>query len=225
MTGLPSGTVTFLFTDLEGSTRLWEEHPDAMRDALARHDEILRAAIEAHGGHVVKTTGDGVHAVFATARRRDGARRSTRSARSAPSRGSETGPLRVRMGVHTGEARAARRRLFRPGVEPGGAARWRRRTAVRSSCSHADRGPGRATRCPRVLDWSIWASIGCGTCRRPERVFQVRASGADAATFPPLRSLDAFPGNLPVQLTSFVGRDDDVAGVAKALDRVAAGHA
>ncbi len=65
---LPSGTVTFLFTDLEGSTRLWEEYPDAMHDALARHDEILRDAIEKHDGHVVKHTGDGLHAAFATAR-------------------------------------------------------------------------------------------------------------------------------------------------------------
>jgi class 3 adenylate cyclase len=64
---LPSGTVTFLFTDLESSTRLWEEHPEAMKAALARHDEILRDAIESHGGHVVKTTGDGVHGAFATA--------------------------------------------------------------------------------------------------------------------------------------------------------------
>ena len=56
-----------MFTDLEGSTRLWEEHPEAMRAALARHDAILREAIAANGGHVVKTTGDGVHAVFATA--------------------------------------------------------------------------------------------------------------------------------------------------------------
>ena len=65
MTTLPAGTVTFLFTDLEGSTRLWEEHPDAMHGALARHDEILRGAIAAHDGHVVKTTGDGFHAAFA----------------------------------------------------------------------------------------------------------------------------------------------------------------
>ena len=64
---LPAGTVTFLFTDLEGSTRLWEEHPDAMKRALARHDAILRGAVESHGGLVVKTTGDGLHAVFATA--------------------------------------------------------------------------------------------------------------------------------------------------------------
>ena len=64
---LPSGTVTFLFTDLEGSTRLWQEHPDAMAGALARHDVILRDAVESHRGRIVKTTGDGVHAVFATA--------------------------------------------------------------------------------------------------------------------------------------------------------------
>ena len=58
MAELPSGTVTFLFTDLEGSTRLWEEYPDAMQGALARHDELFRAAIDAHGGYVVKMRGD-----------------------------------------------------------------------------------------------------------------------------------------------------------------------
>jgi class 3 adenylate cyclase len=100
---LPSGTVTFLFTDIEGSTRLWEEHPDAMRDALARHDELLREAIERHGGYVVKMRGDGVHAAFGTAdaglvaavaaqRAVDG------EAWSLPE------PLRVRMGLHTGAA-------------------------------------------------------------------------------------------------------------------------
>ena len=68
MTGLPSGTVTFLFTDLEGSTRLWENYPDAMPAALARHDELLRDAIESHHGYVVKIAGDGVHAVFASVR-------------------------------------------------------------------------------------------------------------------------------------------------------------
>ncbi len=64
---MPSGTVTFLFTDIEGSTRLWQDHPDAMQGELARHDDLVRAAIAAHGGHLVKTTGDGAHAVFATA--------------------------------------------------------------------------------------------------------------------------------------------------------------
>jgi class 3 adenylate cyclase len=101
MVELPTGTVTFLFTDLEGSTRLWEEHPDAMKTALARHDEILRASIGSHNGHVVKTTGDGVHAAF-------GAAHDALSAAVASQRalGSEpwgvTGPLIVRMGVHSG---------------------------------------------------------------------------------------------------------------------------
>ena len=81
MTELPTGTVTFLFTDLEGSTRLWEEHPDAMQGALARHDEILRDAIAAHDGHIVKTTGDGVHAAFANADERGARRGATRSSR------------------------------------------------------------------------------------------------------------------------------------------------
>ncbi len=71
MTELPSGTVTFLFTDLEGSTRLFQEYPDAMQGALARHDEIVRHAVAGHQGQVVKTTGDGFHAVFASAHGRD----------------------------------------------------------------------------------------------------------------------------------------------------------
>jgi class 3 adenylate cyclase len=69
MSDLPSGTVTFLFTDIEGSTRLWESHPEAMQRALARHDELLRSAVESEYGHVVKTTGDGLHAAFADATR------------------------------------------------------------------------------------------------------------------------------------------------------------
>ena len=67
MAELPGGTVTFLFTDIEGSTARWEGHPEAMRVALARHDALIRAAIVEHHGHVVKTTGDGVHAAFARA--------------------------------------------------------------------------------------------------------------------------------------------------------------
>ena len=105
MNGLPSGTVTFLFTDVEGSTRLWEEHPDAMHGVLARHDEIVRGAIESHGGHVVKTTGDGFHAAFATARDALDAALAAQQALTAepPSQGVS---VKVRMGVHTGEARA-----------------------------------------------------------------------------------------------------------------------
>src|SRR3954452_20410647 len=68
MADLPTGTVTFLFTDIEGSTRLWEEHRDAMRAALIQHDDLLRACIESHGGTVFKTVGDAFCAVFAEPR-------------------------------------------------------------------------------------------------------------------------------------------------------------
>ena len=67
MPELPTGTVTFLFTDIEGSTKLWERYPNGMKTALARHDEILRAAIETHGGYVFKTVGDVFCAAFAPA--------------------------------------------------------------------------------------------------------------------------------------------------------------
>ena len=103
MAELPAGTVTFLFTDLEGSTRLWEQHPDEMRSALARHDEILRAAVEGQGGVVVKTTGDGVHAAFGSAEHALEAAASGQRGLASEA-WEETGPLRVRMGVHTGGA-------------------------------------------------------------------------------------------------------------------------
>src|SRR3954466_12187163 len=67
MAGPPGGTVTFLFTDIEGSTTRWEHQPEAMQRALARHDTLLRATIHEHGGHVVKTMGDAFHAAFSRA--------------------------------------------------------------------------------------------------------------------------------------------------------------
>ena len=100
---MPTGTVTFLFTDLEGSTRLWEEHPEAMKDALARHDAIVDDAVAAHDGHIVKRTGDGVHAVFATAE--GGVRAATAAQRALGAR---------RLGAD------------RPAPDPDGAAQRRR---------------------------------------------------------------------------------------------------
>jgi class 3 adenylate cyclase len=143
---MPSGTVTFLFTDLEGSTRLWERHPEAMKAALARHDAILQAAVGAHGGQVLKMTGDGVVAVFARALD------ATRAAIAGQLElGREpwgvTGPLLVRMGLHTDEA-----------DERGGDyfGSWRSRTAGRSSSLGLPRR-WCATSCrSRWISWS-WA--------------------------------------------------------------------
>ena len=98
-----SRTVTFLMTDIAGSTRLWEEHPDAMAVALRAHDLMLRAAVESAGGAVIKTTGDGLLAAF------DDAHASIRAALDGQRRlrdhaWGETGPLQVRMALHTGAA-------------------------------------------------------------------------------------------------------------------------
>ncbi len=125
MAELPSGTVTFLFTDIEGSTRLWEEHPDAMRDALARHDELVREAIEAHGGYVVKTTGDGFHAAFGTADA--GVSAAIAAQRALDGAGlAIAGAVAGADGSAHGSGVVARRRLFRFVVEPCGAADGRR---------------------------------------------------------------------------------------------------
>ena len=100
---LPSGTVTFLFTEVEGSTRLWDESPDVMSHAMARHDELLRDAVESHDGFIVKNGGDGFHAVFATAHDAVTAALAAQRALLADDWNiAET--VRVRMGIHTGEA-------------------------------------------------------------------------------------------------------------------------
>ena len=104
-----SGILTFLFTDLEDSTRLWEQFPQAMRPALARHDALLKQAVEAQRGSIVKTTGDGIHAVFESAADAAAAALAAQMAIQKEKWPQETGALRVRMGLHSGEswARAA----------------------------------------------------------------------------------------------------------------------
>jgi predicted ATPase/class 3 adenylate cyclase len=210
MTELPTGTVTFLFTDLVGSSRLWEEHPDAMRDALAHHDAILREAVAASGGHVVKTTGDGIHAVFATAHDAlDAAVAMQQRLASEPF--GETGPLRVRMGVHTCEAQHREGDYF--GSEVNRAARL-------MSVAHGGQIVVSSITSGLVPDGSVvfidLGEHGLRDLSRPERVFQVSAPGLDRE-FPPLHSLDAYQTNLPIHLSSFIGRTEELAAVAKAL--------
>ena len=212
---LPSGTVTFLFTDLEGSTQLWERHPAAMRAALARHDARLRQAIEVAGGHVVKTTGDGCHAVFATAHDGLAAALAAQLALAAEA-WDEIKPdaLRVRMALHTGEVE------MRAGDYYGGAVN---RAARLMAVAHAG----------QVLLSAVTAGLTAeqmppGTSLRdlgehrlkdltqPEHVFQLVGPGLQAV-FPPLRSAGASLNNLPVQLTSFIGRERELAEVRNLL--------
>ena len=211
---MPSGTVTFLFTDLEGSTRLWEEFPEAMRGALARHDELLRGAVEAQGGMPVKTTGDGLHAVFD--------RVDTAVAAAVLAQGRlgdepwpETGPLRVRMAVHAGVAERRGGDYYGPALN---------RAARLMGVAHGGQVVCSQAAAELVVDAQPagveLVDLGEHRLRdlaRVERVFQIWAPGLQRE-FPPLESIDEYPGNLPFQLTSFVGRDEELAAVAKLLD-------
>jgi predicted ATPase/class 3 adenylate cyclase len=211
MTTPPSGTVTFLFTDLEGSTRLWQEHPEAMKAALARHDEIVRDAIESHGGHVVKTTGDGFHGAFASAP--DAVQAAIAAQRALGDEPwTDTGPLAVRVGVHTGHAE------LRDGDYYGTAVN---RAARLMSAAHGGQVVVSLATEELVQDTGIeLVDLGEHNLRdlaRAERVFQVVAENL-AHDFPRLQSLDSFAGNLPLQTTSFVGRDAELVAVASAVD-------
>ena len=193
---LPSGTVTFLFTDLEGSTRLWEEHPEAMRPALERHDALLRAAVEGVGGQVVKTTGDGVHAVFDHHPRR--ARRGGRRP-SAALGAEDVGCARTACGcawvVHTGDAVARDGDYYGPAANR--AARLMAIGARRPGPGVArDRGDPARRDCPTTRRSSTSASTACPTSPRPERIFQVVAAGP-AREFPPLRRSTRCPATCP----------------------------
>ncbi|HXY91985.1 MAG TPA: adenylate/guanylate cyclase domain-containing protein, partial [Acidimicrobiia bacterium] len=214
MAELPSGTVTFLFTDLEGSTRLWEDHPEAMHGALARHDEILRAAIAVHDGHVVKTTGDGVHAAFAEAPAAVLAARDAQLALAAEP-WAATGPLKVRMGVHTGHAEARDGDYYGSSVN---------RAARLMSAANGGQVVVSLTTEELVRDelsdGVALRDLGEQRLRdlsRPEHTYQLVAPGLEEA-FASLRSLDAYPSNLPQQVTSFVGRQREQAEIAQALE-------
>ena len=195
----PSGVVTFLFTDVEGSTRRWEEDTEGMRAALAAHDEVLCSAIETHSGLMFKHTGDGVCAAFA----------SPRSAVDAAVAAQRELELPVRMGIATGEAelregdyfgavlnRAAR--VMAAGH--GGQILLAESTAVLlTGVDLVNLGPRRLRDLPT-----------------PVGVFQVRAPGL-RTDFPPLRALDVSPGNLRPAPTSFIGRESELDEVQAAV--------
>jgi predicted ATPase len=191
--------VTFLFTDVEGSTRRWENDANAMRAALAAHDAVLRSAIETHGGFMFKHTGDGVCAAFSSPK-------SAVDAAVAAQRGLE---LPVRMGLATGEAelrdgdyfgavlnRAAR--VMAAGH--GGQILLTESTAgLLSGVDLVDLGPR------RLRDLPV-----------PVEVFQVRTAGL-RTDFPPLRALDTSPGNLRPATTSLIGRESELAELQTAV--------
>jgi predicted ATPase/class 3 adenylate cyclase len=207
----PTGTVTFLFTDIEGSTRLWQEHPDAMRGALARHDELIRDAIEGRGGYVVKTTGDGFHAAFGDPAVAVGAAIDAQRALLAEPWGLPQ-PIQVRMGVHTGAVESREGDYYGPAVNKAarlmGAAHGGQ--IVLSHATEQLLAPEQV----ELVDLGVHALRDLS---HPERVFQVGHPDL-ARDFPSLASMDVFEGNLPVQGSTFVGRESDLARVLSLLD-------
>ena len=210
---LPSGTVTFLFGDVEGSTRLWERNPDGMAKALKRHDELARSEIEASGGYVFKMVGDAFCAAFPTAKQ---AVESATSLQRALS--SEPWPtdadLRVRMALHSGESEERDGDYFGPAVN-----RVARLVAVAHtgqivvSQATADLMRDQLPTGTSLRDLGTHRLKDLG---RPEEVFQLVADGLEA-DFPTLRSLDnpELLNNLPQLLSSFVGREIETAEVKK----------
>jgi class 3 adenylate cyclase len=214
--GLPTGTVTFLFTDIEGSTRLWQQRPEAMKGALTRHHALLQAAIASQGGYVFQIVGDAFFAAFQTASTGVAAALAAQRALAREPWG-ETGPIRVRMALHTGAAdvHAGEHKSgeYASGLTLSHAARLlsvaHGGQILVSSAAHEvlrDDPPGSV----ELLDLGSHRLRDLG---RAERIFQVAAPDL-ARAFPPLASLESVPSNLPRQLTSFITSLEDLARVA-----------
>ena len=210
---LPTGTVTFLFTDIEGSTQRWDAHREAMSAAVQRHDAIVRAAMDAHGGYVFKTLGDAFCVAFARSDAAVAAALDFQRALAAEDFAA-VGGLRVRVALHTGTADERDSDYFGPAVN---------RVARLLSIGH-----GGQTLLSGVMHDFVLGSLpsrvslrDLGEHRlkdlsRPEYVYQLVAPDL-ASEFPALRSLESMANNLPLQMTSFVGREREVAEIAELL--------
>lgn len=199
----PTGTITFLFSDIEGSTRLWERHPEAMRGALRRHDEIMRAATADNGGHIFKTIGDAFCVAFDRAG--DALAAAARAQHALhDEEWAETGPLRVRMSLHVGAAE------FRDDDYFGNSLN---RVARILAAAHGGQVllslPVEELVRDQLPSGVLLRDLGERRLRdvsRPEHLFQLVLAGIPAE-FPPLRTLEITPNNLPTLLNTFVGRE------------------
>jgi predicted ATPase/class 3 adenylate cyclase len=209
-----SETLTFVFTDLESSTRLWERFPDAMREAVERHDAILRDAVEDSGGRVVKVMGDGLMAVFSSAS--DGVRACLDAQRTLQAEAwSATGPLRVRVGLHAGEAQPRAGDFYGPSVN---------RAARIMGAAHGGQvllsGLAAELAGQRLPEGAGLRDLGEHRLKdlfQPERIFQLVHS-ALASDFPPLATLSRRPNNLPTQTSEFLGREAQLSVIRDLLE-------
>jgi predicted ATPase/class 3 adenylate cyclase/DNA-binding CsgD family transcriptional regulator len=218
-TSYPVGTVTFLFTDIEGSTSVWETHPEKMAGALQIHNSLLHQAIEIHGGVVYKTVGDSLQAAFPTAPQALMAAIAGQQTLQTTS-WNEPGPLKVRMGLHTGEAE----------LDPGGdeytVSHTKNRVARIMSVAYGGQILLSAETA-ELVDHQLPDGVSLkdlGEQRlkgmaRSEHLFQVVVSDL-LQEFPPLETTITHPNNLPLQMTSFIGRENEIVEIRRLL----AGH-
>ena len=198
-----ASVTTFLFTDIEGSSRLWEQNPARMQSALARHDALARDAVEKRHGIVVKTTGDGIHAAFDDPLDGVCAALDLQRALGDPA-ATEGVPLRVRCGLHVGVVENRDRDFFGNAVN---------RAARIMTAAHGGQILVSQTafdlignRLPAGVTLRDLGIVRLRDLAQPERVYQV-VHAALRQSFPALRSLEAAPNNLPQQVTSFIGRE------------------
>jgi predicted ATPase/class 3 adenylate cyclase/Tfp pilus assembly protein PilF len=211
---LPSGTVTFLYTDIEGSTKRWEQHPAIMKAAVERHDALLREAIAAGGGYVFRTMGDAFCASFPTAKQALTAAVAAQFALFAEPWREEIAPLRVRMALHsgTGEVRDGDY-IGRPlnrvarllAVGSGG-------QILISRTTHELVGEA----LPADVVLRDLGEHRLKDLQQPERIFEVVAAGLPV-DYPPLKTLDCRPNNLPARQSSLIGREDEMVAAQRLL--------
>lgn len=209
----PKGTVTFLFTDIEGSTQIWERQPEAMQRAHARHETIIRKAMAACGGYVYKMVGDGFQIAFSTAP--DALEAALLAQRALTAESWETtDPLKVRMALHTGTTEERSDDYVGPTLN---------RIARLLSAGHGgqillNQATYELMRdCfPKDVSFRDLGNHALKDLTLPEHIYQVIAEGIPA-NFPPLKTADEPPLYLPAQTTSFIGRENELTKIVGLL--------
>ncbi|MGC4042406.1 MAG: tetratricopeptide repeat protein [Armatimonas sp.] len=204
---LPTSVVTFLFTDIEGSTRLWEAHPEAMRVALQQHDVLLRQAIEGNGGTVFKTIGDAFCAAFPTADAGLNAARGAQAALEAEEWPEPISVLKVRMALHSGIAEHRDGDYFGPPLN---------RVARLLAAGHGGQTLLSQATLELLGESPDFIELGLHRLKdlpEPENIWQL------SGEFPPLRSLPLYPHNLPPERTTFIGREQEKATLLGLLEQ------
>src|SRR5579864_2857905 len=212
---LPTGTVTFLFSDIEGSTERWERHREAMRKSVQRHEQLVRSAIESNNGVVFKTIGDAFCSAFYNVADAVAAALSAQRALLAQD-WSDIGGLKVRMAVHTGHTDERDGDYFGPAVN-----RVARLLAIGHGGQILVSGASADLSQGELPPQAALRDLGAHRLKdltHPEQVYQVVAPDLQPE-FPPLRSLEALPNNLPLQITSFVGRELELLTVSETLNK------